>query len=95
MKVLDHHPHEHVQDEEADQEDERDEVEQPPLGVVDDGLLVQTHCVQTVVHDVNPTVPRAQHEERHQRLAQIVEIVLLVLPVVVATDTVVAVRDSR
>lgn len=34
VEVLHHHAHEHVQHEEPHQQDECDEVQQPPLGVV-------------------------------------------------------------
>jgi len=43
-------------------------------------LLINSHGVQTRVHDVYPTVSGRQHEQRHQRFAQIVEIVFLIDP---------------
>lgn len=43
-------------------------------------LLVHSHGVQSRVHDVHPPVSGRQHEQRHQRFAQVVEIVLLVDP---------------
>ena len=95
MEVLHHHPHEHVQNEETHKQNKRNEIEQPPLGVVDYGLLVEPHCVQTVVHDVDPAVPGAQHEQRHEGLPQVVEVVLLVLPFVVVVLAVAAVDDAR
>ena len=38
MEVLHHHAHEHVQHEKAHQQQERDEVQQPPLRIVLAGL---------------------------------------------------------
>ena len=31
-------------------------------------LLVHSHCIQPVVHDVDPAVLTGQHKQRHQRL---------------------------
>ena len=42
--------------------------------------MIDAHSVQPRVHDVHPSVSRRQHEQRHQRFAEIVEIVLPVQP---------------
>lgn len=45
-------------------------------------LLINSHGVQARVHDVHPAVSGRKYEQRHQRLAQIVEIVFLIHPCV-------------
>jgi len=45
-------------------------------------LLINSYGVQARVHDVYPAVSGRQHEQRHQRLAQIVKIVFLIDPCV-------------
>ena len=94
VEVLDNHPDEHVQDEEADEEKEGDEVDEPPFVVVLFRLLVQSHGVQTMVHDVHPAVLGGEDKERHERLSKIVEVVLLVDPPVLSVvQAVPLVRD--
>ena len=94
MEVLDNHPDEHVQDEEADEEKEGDEVDKAPFVVVLFRLLVQSHGVQTMVHDVHPAVLGGEDKERHERLSKIVEVVLLVDPPVLSVvQAVPLVRD--
>ena len=45
-------------------------------------LLVDTDSVETLVHDVDPSVFGRENEERHERLAQVVKVVLVVDPAV-------------
>ncbi len=102
MKVLHHDPHEHVEHEEANQQQERDEVDEPPLVEVLSWLsrrrhyghitievnycclylLVYSDGVEPLVHDVDPSVLGGQDEEGHERLAEVVEVVLVVDPLV-------------
>ena len=45
-------------------------------------LLVEPYGVQALVHDVDPSVLGGEDEERHERLAQVVKVVLVVDPLV-------------
>ena len=83
VEVLHDDTDEHVEDEEAHQEQEGDEVEKTPLVVVLSGLLVDADRIQTVVHDVHPTILGGEDEQGHEGSAEIVKIVLLVQPAVV------------
>ena len=49
---------------------------------LDTNLLINADSVQAVVHDVHPAVLGGQHEEGHERGAEVVEVVLLVDPAV-------------
>ena len=56
MEVLDNHTDEHVQNKEANEKEERYEIDEPPFVVVLLWLLVQPNSVQAVVHYVHPSV---------------------------------------
>ena len=43
-------------------------------------LLIDSHGIESLVHDINPPIFGRKHEERHESLAQIIEIVLVVHP---------------
>lgn len=45
-------------------------------------LLVKSNGVEALVHDVDPAVLGGEHEEGHEGVAQVVEVVLLVYPAV-------------
>ncbi len=45
-------------------------------------LLIQTNCIQTLVHNVNPTILGGEHEQGHEGLPQVVEVVLVIDPAV-------------
>lgn len=45
-------------------------------------LLIKADCVQPLIHDVHPAVLGGEHEEGHEGLAQVVEVVLVVDPAV-------------
>ena len=80
VEVLHHHSDEHVQNKEANEKEERYEVNETPFVVVLLRLLVQPDSVQAVVHYVDPTVLRGEDKERHESLSQVVKVVLLVDP---------------
>ena len=100
MEVLHDDTDEHVEDEEANQEEEGDEVEKTPLIIVLSGLqgesggyfymetlltdlLVDADSIQSVVHDVHPSVLGGEDEEGHEGSAEIVKIVFLIYPAIV------------
>lgn len=43
-------------------------------------LLVYSYSIEPGVHNVDPAVPGAEYKQRHERLAQVVEVVLSVHP---------------
>ena len=43
-------------------------------------LLIDAHRVEALVHNIDPAIFGGKHEERHESLAQIIEIVLVVDP---------------
>ena len=45
-------------------------------------LLVESDRVEPLVHDVDPAVLGGEHEEGHEGVAQVVEVVLVVDPAV-------------
>ena len=83
VEVLHDDTDEHVEDEEANQEEEGDEVEKAPLIVVLSGLLVDPDSIQAVVHDVHPAIPVGEDEQGDEGPAQVVEVVFLVYPAIV------------
>ena len=83
VEVLHDDTDEHVEDEEPNQEQEGDEVEKTPLVVVLSGLLVDADRIQTVVHDVHPTILGGEDEQGHEGSAEVVKIVFLIYPAIV------------
>ena len=51
-------------------------------GLLCSHLLIEPHCVQPLIHDVHPSVLGGEDEERHECLAQVVKVVLVVDPAV-------------
>lgn len=45
-------------------------------------LFINTRSIQSMIHDVHPAIFGGEHKEGHQRLAQVVKVVLLVYPTV-------------
>ncbi len=82
VKILNDHAYEHVQHKEADQQQKRDKVDEHPLVVVLFRLHINAHRVDSRVHYLHPAVLARQDEQRHQRLAEVVEVVLGVEPLV-------------
>lgn len=80
MEVLYDNTNKHVEHKETDEQDKGNEVQESPLVVVDNRLLVYTDCVQTSVHNVHPAIAGTQHKQRHQCFAQVIEIVLSIDP---------------
>ncbi len=82
VEVLDHNAHKHIQDKEANEQKEWDEVQKHPLVVVLLRLHIDADRVYSSVHYLHPAVLARENEKRHERLAEIVEIVLGVEPLV-------------
>ncbi len=63
VKVVDYHANEHINDEEAHDEQVDDKERRHVLVVVLDGLLVDAHGVDAVVHGVHPAVFGGNYEQ--------------------------------
>lgn len=42
--------------------------------------MVGSDCIQTLVHDGDPAILGREHEERHERLTEVVKVVLVIDP---------------
>ena len=58
-------------------------------------LLVKSNGVEALVHDVDPAVLGGEHEEGHEGVAQVVEVVLVVDPAIAIAAQLQALRLVR